>query len=322
MVRDITVALSRSIPYLMAMKNQKNRLIVDTDVGMDDLFAIRGIIAGASCNHGDNGRKAKDIIMTTVTGMTDAHVGASYLRTLFPEYNVLEGCDLEFTVPEWLHVHRKELRDSMSACDGAKTTDPSDFETLYSFLQESSDDSVDLLCLGPLSNTAHWLATEEKLSQTKIANIWIMGGNDPHSTSTPEFNFSLDPAAAHSVLSSNMSQKIRLVTGTDISPKARPSLVQKLQHLALEKKDEGGFFLQMFQKYPQRCCFDPICAFLMQKDHSSINFSTRQLQNLAICGETGLLRNGTTEKEGLSISLVRPLDFEDDFIEWIGRSVA
>lgn len=63
-------------------------------------------------------------------------------------------------------------------------------------LKKYPDQGVDLMCLGPLSNIASWSEDDElfRLIQSKINQIWIMGGNVP-GFDDAEFNFAQDPTA-------------------------------------------------------------------------------------------------------------------------------
>lgn len=64
---------------------------------------------------------------------------------------------------------------------------------------------VSLLCLGPLTNIALAFRTFGDLAH-KVAFLYIMGGNSQavgNTSSSAEFNFFMDPEAAHIVLSSS-----------------------------------------------------------------------------------------------------------------------
>jgi inosine-uridine nucleoside N-ribohydrolase len=64
------------------------------------------------------------------------------------------------TVPAWLTGYRagfdKVLKELTTTSLAARPIEHS-FESLYAFLRNSThDDSVTLICLGPLSNVAEW----------------------------------------------------------------------------------------------------------------------------------------------------------------------
>lgn len=80
----------------------------------------------------------------------------------------------------------------------------------------ASNGKFDLVCLGPLTNLAHWLEEIPNFGSNHLKSIWILGGNIPirmsssqseHSSNCSiaeevveaEFNFSRDPEAVRSV---------------------------------------------------------------------------------------------------------------------------
>ena len=93
---------------------------------------------------------------------------------------------------------------------------------------EETKNTVDLMCLGPLTNVASWLEQQTQdddiysFIETQVKTIWIMGGNLPAydlggsggGAAEAEFNFAQDPKAAYAVLNgapSSITDKIIIV---------------------------------------------------------------------------------------------------------------
>jgi len=75
----------------------------------------------------------------------------------------------------------------------------------------SGGKKIDLVCLGPLTNLAHWLERIPDLGTHRLNSVWILGGNIPVGGLPPshppsgaeeveaEFNFARDPEAVRTV---------------------------------------------------------------------------------------------------------------------------
>jgi hypothetical protein len=64
----------------------RRRFIVDTDVGVDDLVAIRSLLL-----HLNQEQQQDNLLLSAVHGMSKTHMGASYLQLVFPHLAVLES---------------------------------------------------------------------------------------------------------------------------------------------------------------------------------------------------------------------------------------
>jgi hypothetical protein len=128
-------------------------------------------------------------------------------------------------IPEWLINYRSLvlylnfLKQAMSiepvpvlSSENAQYEHDHQHKSLEHFLeciQMSSENGVDLICLGPLSNLTHWmdhLENEDKLLlASKINHMFILVlGVEPifiqmllQRQGNPEFDFSLDPQAVY-----------------------------------------------------------------------------------------------------------------------------
>jgi inosine-uridine nucleoside N-ribohydrolase len=334
--------LRRTLPVLFAARTTTNmrpqhhqRLIIDTDVGIDDLVAIRSLAAAAHKDLDPN-----NLVITTVKGMSEIHIGASYLRTISPQFSVLEGAShpsdaSNEKIPEWLRNHRRDMQriitdhfgnDDFAMMDSTSTKNSNspadDVEALYSFLRSSPDRGVTVLCLGPLTNVAQWLDEEGPLLEQKVSNIWILGGNDPTTAtpdSRPEFNFSQDAAATKQVLMSRniLAPKIHLVLGSATSPDEHPHVVKEVTDFVQDRTGTGGlFYSDLLKQYPREVCFDPICAYLMEHPQEA----AWEEERVTVNEKTGLLQR-CNDEEGVRISLTRKITLDDSYWTWIRKAI-
>jgi len=200
---------------------------MDTDVGFDDLVAI----GCCSCPGEDNASTTSKSIVGISTvggGLTpNPSDGVAILKGLFASSSsygdvpIVSGRtnqkhsnrDDTDNDPSWLAKCRFQLKDF---CASQNISIPSDSSTrendeatsaLRLSIQKHHDKGkMDLVCLGPLTNLAHWLDDETKPEwmASNIKSIWILGGNLPTTpdsrASSVEFNFGRDPKAVQRVL--------------------------------------------------------------------------------------------------------------------------
>jgi hypothetical protein len=286
------------------------RLIIDTDVGLDDLVAIRSLqLLGTK----------SDVLFTTVSGMSEAETGAMYLRRL--GYNrVIKGTGMPLkNIPEWLQEHRRKLQNIVGLEEvTSSSVESRSFTDVYSFLKESADNSVTLLCLGPLSNIAYWQAEQPKLLEDKLSEIWILGGNDPNGDPiAPEFNFATDSIATNQVFH-HAHTKIRLILATDTAPEKHTDVMDALKE---QVKGGRGILSRIIDTDPSAACFDSMCAHLMEN-------RTGRLETLKIfiCKETGLIINDDDDDDDddddvIAISVARPTDVHTGYLPWIRKAI-
>jgi inosine-uridine nucleoside N-ribohydrolase len=184
--------------------------------------------------------------------MNEPLIGAQCLSSLFPNIPVASGNSTETPPPQaapaWLTQFRnsfQELAKKQGFVHTKQAIRDSTADKVKDLLQNVPEETtVDLLCLGPLTNLAHWIAKgvlSLEDETCKIGSVWIMGGNDCWSdddpvtmihrrkegsnkssstigsagggTIEPEFNFQQDPAAVRDVLTCPALQgKLHLVT--------------------------------------------------------------------------------------------------------------
>ncbi|WP_033291956.1 nucleoside hydrolase [Amycolatopsis jejuensis] len=178
------------------------KLIIDTDPGVDDAFAIA--LAARSSD--------VDLLgVTTVFGNVPLATTTSNARRL------LQLCDRS-DVPVaagaarpllYRELHRKSTVHGSDGLSGhadllpeaTRPLEESDAVSLMVSLIEASDEPVTIAPIGPLTNIAALLAAHPGV-RSKIARIVLMGGAIArgNSTAVAEFNIWADPDAARRVL--------------------------------------------------------------------------------------------------------------------------
>ena len=192
---------------------KKKVVFIDTDSGFDDILAISAL----------NNPAISVPFISTVGGIHECPYCASkFLDMIYPSAIVVAGLstqDISNEVPSWLLEYRRKLDTLVSPNSGDVINEDVTLElhtSLQHTLRQYPDQSVDLLCLGPLTNIASWVNDKETLFllERKLNSIYIMGGNTPDSNNDKaEFNFAQDPTAAEIVLTNpKLSNRINLVT--------------------------------------------------------------------------------------------------------------
>ncbi|HEX6354351.1 nucleoside hydrolase [Actinophytocola sp.] len=178
------------------------RLIIDTDPGIDDAFAIA--LACAS-------PEVELIGVTTVFGNVGlAHTTRNALRLLAlygrEDVPVAAGADRPLVHP---HAHRSRHVHGEDGLSGLSGSLPerrtgvagTDAVSLMVRLLDESPEPVTIAPIGPLTNIALLLAAHPSV-QSKIERLVIMGGglSGGNMTAAAEFNIWSDPEAARRVL--------------------------------------------------------------------------------------------------------------------------
>ena len=199
---------------------EKAAVFIDTDAGFDDVLAISSLLNA-------NNPKISVPFISTVGGIQECpHRACRFLDKIYPSTKVVAGLSSfqqdakDGIVPNWLLEYRTKLDEIVLPLEIPSTTFYDENEdvkvtlelhtSLQHTLQQYPDQSVDLLCLGPLTNVASWINDEATLSilDCKLKSIYIMGGHTPdtsynnnnNTTDEAEFNFAQDPKAVHTVL--------------------------------------------------------------------------------------------------------------------------
>jgi pyrimidine-specific ribonucleoside hydrolase len=178
------------------------RLIIDTDPGIDDAYAL-----ALACASPD-----VDLIgVTTVFGNVGlANTTRNALRVLAlygrEDVPVAAGADRPLVHP---HAHRARYVHGEDGLSGLSDTLPertkgvagTDAVSLMVKLLDESPEPVTIVPIGPLTNIALLLAAHPSV-QSKIERLVIMGGGlaGGNVTAAAEFNIWSDPEAARRVL--------------------------------------------------------------------------------------------------------------------------
>ena len=178
------------------------KLIIDTDPGVDDAFAIALAARSADVDL---------LAVTTVFGNVPLTTTTSNARRLLqlcdrPDVPVAAGASRPLLARE-LHrlstVHGSDGLSGHAASlpDATRPLEVSDAVSLMVSLLEASDEPVTIAPIGPLTNIAALLAAHPGV-RSKIARIVLMGGAITlgNSTAVSEFNIWADPDAARRVI--------------------------------------------------------------------------------------------------------------------------
>lgn len=198
-------------------------LIIDTDAGCDDALAM--LIA---LRHPEFDVKA----ITTVFGNVPLKQATENVRSILKVFGaqhvpLFAGASksllLAPSAEGWpghgsnglgdaVFESNEYVKSSTAGGDDIKVGKDHAATALVRLIHES-EEPVTLVCLGPLTNIALALVLEPSLPE-KIGKILVMGGavhGRGNHTPSAEFNFGLDPEAAHTVLKSFTADKLTLV---------------------------------------------------------------------------------------------------------------
>ncbi|WP_020661917.1 nucleoside hydrolase [Amycolatopsis benzoatilytica] len=178
------------------------KLIIDTDPGVDDAFAIA--LAARS--------EDVDLLgVTTVFGNVPLATTTSNARRLLqlcdrPDVPVAAGAARPLVYRELHRASTVHGSDGLSGRGGSlpeatRPLEDSDAVSLMVSLLEAADEPVTIAPIGPLTNIAALLAAHPGV-RSKIARIVLMGGAivRGNATAVAEFNIWADPDAARRVI--------------------------------------------------------------------------------------------------------------------------
>ncbi len=209
------------------------RIIIDTDPGHDDAFALLLAIASSD--------ELELAAITTVAGnvpLDKTTYNARRLRELVQANHVpiYRGCERpmvnDLVTAEYVHGE--------TGLDGPHLPEPtSDVESAHAVdylvdtLLAADDKSVTVCLIGPMTNLGMALVKEPAIAD-KLAEVVIMGGSfreGGNVTPTAEFNVFVDPHAAHVVLTSGVPLTIMPLDVTH-QAQATPARIDAFRSLA------------------------------------------------------------------------------------------
>lgn len=196
----------------------KQKIIIDCDPGIDDAMALVYAVASD---------KFDILAVHTVAGNVNVDYTTSNARAVMGFLNahdipVCQGSNIPLVVKPTFadDIHGVngmggyEFDPDVSAPLSEKTALES-----YVDILENTEDKVTIVAIGPLTNLAILLRAYPHLTD-KIEQIAIMGGGikGGNITSAAEFNFYVDPHAAHVVMHSGLPI---ILAGLDVTEEAR-----------------------------------------------------------------------------------------------------
>ncbi len=302
--------------------NGAKTLIIDTDAGFDDLLAITCL---------ENNNVVEIPLIVTVGGIQNDPTRASrFINKLFPRTSqVVPGGNNqnEFDpVPGWLHDFRKILDLMMldfgiERSNKAKKNKKNEANVtaieVEKFLKNQSG-SVDLMCLGPLTNVAAWIDSDETrgIMEEKVDKIWIMGGNIPGSIAEPEFNFKSDAGSMSKVLHhKSFRDKIFVVPAE--SCKRHPASKNEWDALVEQGRKGNGVISKVLSADASwdNLKYDLLCAFAYAKYEVPNGAIESEILNLSIDANSGLLSKPTfhTSDDIVKINFVTEISVNGTF---------
>lgn len=225
------------------------RIIIDTDPGHDDAFAILAAVAATELDV---------LAITTVAGnvpLDKTTYNALRLRELAraPDIPVYRGCSRpmvnELVTAEYVH--------GATGLDGPDLPEPQgqiESQHAVDYLVESllaaEDRSVTVCVIGPMTNLGMALVKEPGIA-AKVEEFVIMGGSfhaGGNVTPTAEFNVFVDPHAAHVVLTSGVPITIMPLDVTH-QAQATPPRVAAFRSLPSPVGDAVGAMLDFVAQF-------------------------------------------------------------------------
>lgn len=209
---------------------KRETIIIDCDPGIDDAVAL--LLAFASPDELDI--KA----VTTVAGNVPLHrteANARRIRDLAGrgEVPIHAGCPrpLIKALKTADEIHGKTGLDGSDLPDAASNLAPGHGADVLRREISAAPGGITLLPVGPLTNVAHALAARPEFAQ-EVSNIVVMGGSTGPGNVTPhaEFNFHVDPHAAHIVFESGAPIVMHGLNVTH-QVRAKPDWIQALRAL-------------------------------------------------------------------------------------------
>ncbi|KAH8237471.1 hypothetical protein KR038_005974 [Drosophila bunnanda] len=190
---------------------KKERLVVyDCDIGTDDAWGLAMMLRAEELTL-PGGRSVKVVAVTSVQGNTDVVNGTlNALRVLHTldrrDVPVFQGCANSIVPTNWTYTNRFHGMDGFNdvgdypVVDADKEVQPEHAVNAMYRLACQHPGQVDFLLCGPLTNFANCINLYGDAFLDKIGGVYIMGGNiqgKGNVTKSAEFNFMMDPEAAH-----------------------------------------------------------------------------------------------------------------------------
>ncbi|XP_017116253.1 probable uridine nucleosidase 1 [Drosophila elegans] len=193
----------------------KERLVVyDCDIGTDDAWGLAMMLRAEELPALPGGRRSKVVAITTVQGNTDVVNGTlNALRILHTldrrDVPVFKGCADPIVPRTWAYTNRFHGLDGLNDVGNypevslEQELQPEHAVNAMYRLANQYPGQVDFLLCGPLTNFANCINLYGQAFLDKIGGVYMLGGNiyaKGNVTKSAEFNFMMDPEAAHIAL--------------------------------------------------------------------------------------------------------------------------
>jgi len=248
------------------MKNEKMKIIIDTDPGVDDAMAILMVLAAPNI---------EVLAITTVAGnstIENVSKNAKYLleiagRADIPIF-VGESSPLEKKLIT-ANVHGETGLGDINLTKSENVTSEVSAAEKIAELVERNRGQITILALGPLTNIAKMLLANRDLEK-KIKQLVIMGGAIDvagNKSRVAEFNFFVDPDAAKIVFESSVP---KVLVPLDLCNQV---IMQESEIGQLGKGKIGNILQKMLRPYIRNIAkfegikgavmYDPLAAYYL-----------------------------------------------------------
>lgn len=306
------------------------RLIIDTDPGIDDALAILFTLASPELQ---------------LEGLTIVHGNCSMLQGARNGRAVLElararhipvfyGCELPLVQPSLLapETHGNTGLGYAELPDPGLPVDPRHAVDFMIETVLASPGEITIAAIGPLTNLALAIRKEPRFARA-VKEIYIMGGAvryDGNTTPLAEFNTYVDPHAAHIVFHSGIPMTL---VPLDVTYQCilTPQDVSRLQEspTGIPKfiADATRFYMEFHDEYQQidGCVInDPLALALVYRpqicDYEEVFVDVDISGGVAMGKTFGDFYKMTKRPANMRVALkVRPREFMELFLERIER---
>lgn len=294
-----TYRFTATRPFSSMNNMQRRDIVVDTDGGFDDLFALTMLLGSPSVNLK---------LITTVHGMTDPELAAKTIRRMLfmfgyqDEVKVVAGakkadeCEHSIYDYSWGRDYVSNFKEKVNQLGLPALPDDDSYDYIpcrekavnalvEALTREKSSDGapVTLLCLGSLTNIQASMPGLLKSSTPASSRELIVMGGAVHcpgncaTNKAAEFNLHMNPKASHSVFanSKEVFQSISLADLSTANENHRDYINKFIQNIAATHAGDKNlmnypahkFLSSLISAEPLSSTYDPIAAtFFLNPD--------------------------------------------------------
>ena len=230
---------------------EKRKIIIDTDPGIDDTYAIVAAMKYAGFDvQGITvvaGNVGLDICLNNALGIVNLMNADCLVYSGAPAPLKLLNQNKSYKLEDLVHGE-SGLGTVQLTPDFSKKSDKHAVDFILETVKANPGE-IELITLGPLTNIA--LAIQKDLeTMKKVKKIWSMGGGVHYGNRTPvaEFNYWADPEAAK-IVYSELGEDVEInMVGLDVTQKTRFTL-DDLYFLRAECGELGALLSEMSNHY-------------------------------------------------------------------------